>query len=92
MKEAGDKYRSFLHDEAKNIEWRHGGPPIYDAVNKLFDEGRTKVSLYLSIYLSIGVKDIIFFYVLLSLVFYCNLVCSLLTNFFYWKKYSYICI
>ncbi|XP_042030114.1 pathogen-related protein [Salvia splendens] len=42
MKEAGDKYRSFLHDEAKNIEWRHGGPPIYDAVNKLFEEGRTK--------------------------------------------------
>ncbi|XP_042028407.1 pathogen-related protein-like [Salvia splendens] len=54
MKEAGDKYRSFLHDEAKNIEWRHGGPPIYDAVNKLFEEGRTKASIYdLSIYLSI---------------------------------------
>ncbi|XP_057766416.1 pathogen-related protein [Salvia miltiorrhiza] len=42
MKDAGDKYRSFLHDEAKNIEWRHGGPPIYDDVNKLFEEGRTK--------------------------------------------------
>ncbi|XP_075498132.1 pathogen-related protein [Primulina tabacum] len=40
---AADKYRSFLHDEAqKTTEWRHGGPPIYDAVNKLFEEGRTK--------------------------------------------------
>ncbi|KAL2245493.1 UNVERIFIED_CONTAM: Pathogen-related protein [Sesamum indicum] len=27
---AADKYRSFLHDEAQNTEWRHGGPPIYD--------------------------------------------------------------
>ncbi|KZV06966.1 hypothetical protein F511_45553 [Dorcoceras hygrometricum] len=40
---AADKYRSFLHDEAQNTtEWRHGGPPIYDAVNKLFEEGRSK--------------------------------------------------
>ncbi|KAK7272589.1 hypothetical protein RJT34_29286 [Clitoria ternatea] len=37
-----DKYRSFLHDEGENIEWRHGGPPTYDEVNKLFEEGRTK--------------------------------------------------
>ncbi|CAA2953443.1 Hypothetical predicted protein [Olea europaea subsp. europaea] len=39
---AADKYRSFLHEEAQNTEWRHGGPPIYDDVNKLFEEGRTK--------------------------------------------------
>ncbi|KAK4439111.1 Pathogen-related protein [Sesamum alatum] len=39
---AGDKYRSFLHDEAQNTEWRHGGPPIFDAVNHLFEQGRTK--------------------------------------------------
>ncbi|KAK7244162.1 hypothetical protein RIF29_38980 [Crotalaria pallida] len=37
-----DKYRSFLHDEPENIQWRHGGPPTYDAVNKLYEEGRTK--------------------------------------------------
>ncbi|RZB83073.1 Pathogen-related protein isoform B [Glycine soja] len=39
---AKDKYRSFLHDEPDNVQWRHGGPPTYDAVNKLFEEGRTK--------------------------------------------------
>jgi hypothetical protein len=44
IKKAGDKYRSFLHDEAENTtQWRHGGPPIYDSVNQLFEEGRTKV-------------------------------------------------
>ncbi|XP_061345085.1 pathogen-related protein-like [Gastrolobium bilobum] len=37
-----DKYRSFLHDEADTTQWRHGGPPTYDDVNKLFEEGRTK--------------------------------------------------
>ncbi|XP_010675339.2 pathogen-related protein [Beta vulgaris subsp. vulgaris] len=39
-----DKYRSFLHEDAKNdnIVWRHGAPPEYDAVNKLFEEGRKK--------------------------------------------------
>ncbi|KAK4398305.1 Pathogen-related protein [Sesamum angolense] len=39
---AADKYRSFLHDEAQNTEWRHGGPPIFDTVNRLFEQGRTK--------------------------------------------------
>ncbi|KAI5662365.1 hypothetical protein M9H77_21688 [Catharanthus roseus] len=41
---AGDKYRSFLDDEdhVHKIQWRHGGPPIFDSVNKLFEEGRTK--------------------------------------------------
>uniref|UniRef100_A0A7N1A396 Pathogen-related protein n=1 Tax=Kalanchoe fedtschenkoi TaxID=63787 RepID=A0A7N1A396_KALFE len=42
IKVGGDKYRSILHEEAENIHWRHGGPPIFDAVNKLFEEGRTK--------------------------------------------------
>lgn len=40
----GDDYRSYLHGEGeKNTKWRFGGPPNYDAVNKLFEEGRTKV-------------------------------------------------
>ncbi|XP_044473843.1 pathogen-related protein-like [Mangifera indica] len=39
----GDKYRSFLKDEGgEKIQWRHGGPPSYDSVNQLFEEGRTK--------------------------------------------------
>ncbi|KAK7313147.1 hypothetical protein VNO77_37604 [Canavalia gladiata] len=41
-KVVGDKYRSYLHDETDTTQWRHGGPPIYDDVNKLFEEGRTK--------------------------------------------------
>ncbi|XP_020224965.1 pathogen-related protein [Cajanus cajan] len=41
-KVAGDKYRSYIHDEADTTLWRHGGPPLYDDVNKLFEEGRTK--------------------------------------------------
>uniref|UniRef100_R7WA18 Pathogen-related protein n=1 Tax=Aegilops tauschii TaxID=37682 RepID=R7WA18_AEGTA len=37
--EGGDKYRSFLHgDGEKNTVWRHGFPPNYDLVNKLFEE------------------------------------------------------
>lgn len=40
----GDKYRSYLSgDDEKNTEWRYGAPPNYDVVNKLFEEGRTKV-------------------------------------------------
>ncbi|KAK4276668.1 hypothetical protein QN277_014793 [Acacia crassicarpa] len=40
----GDNYRTFLHGDAeKNTKWRFGAPPNYDAVNKLFEEGRTKV-------------------------------------------------
>ncbi|KAK9688776.1 hypothetical protein RND81_09G010300 [Saponaria officinalis] len=37
-----DKYRSFLHEDAvnENIVWRHGYAPTYDAVNKLFEDGR----------------------------------------------------
>ncbi|XP_065880672.1 pathogen-related protein-like [Euphorbia lathyris] len=44
MAASGDKYRSFLHGEGeKNTRWRFGSPPNYDIVNKLFEEGRTKV-------------------------------------------------
>ncbi|PKI33036.1 hypothetical protein CRG98_046578 [Punica granatum] len=39
---AADKYRSILNEETENTQWRHGGPPIFNAVNKLFEEGRTK--------------------------------------------------
>ena len=62
---AADKYRSFLHEEGQNFEWRHGGPPIYDSVNKVFEEGRTKVlgishlfqtPLFSFMYLSAGIK------------------------------------
>nr|DAD37801.1 TPA_asm: hypothetical protein HUJ06_008442 [Nelumbo nucifera] len=38
-----DKYRSHMHGEAeKNTKWRHGGPPIYNLVNQVFEQGRTK--------------------------------------------------
>ncbi|XP_054814747.1 pathogen-related protein isoform X2 [Prosopis cineraria] len=37
-----DKYRSFLLGEHEaNTLWRHGGPPSYDDVNLLFEQGRT---------------------------------------------------
>ncbi|KAG9457229.1 hypothetical protein H6P81_001737 [Aristolochia fimbriata] len=40
----GDKYRSHIYGEGeKNTVWRFGGPPNYDKVNKLFEEGRTNV-------------------------------------------------
>lgn len=40
----GDKYRSFMYGEGeKNTVWRHGAPPNYDMVNKLFEEERTQV-------------------------------------------------
>lgn len=40
----GDKYRSFIYGEGeKNTKWRFGAPPNYDVVNKLFEEGRTKI-------------------------------------------------
>lgn len=51
IKKASDKYRSFLHDETKEISWRHGGPPSYVMANKLFEQDRTKVYLYLYIYI-----------------------------------------
>ncbi|KAL6269107.1 hypothetical protein ACE6H2_026018 [Prunus campanulata] len=40
----GDSYRCYLHGEGeKNTKWRFGAPPNYDVVNKLFEEGRTKI-------------------------------------------------
>ena len=40
----GDKYRSYLSGEGEeNTEWIYGAPPNYDVVNKLFEEGRTKI-------------------------------------------------
>ncbi|KAF8377123.1 hypothetical protein HHK36_030496 [Tetracentron sinense] len=40
----GDKYRSYMYgEEEKNTKWRFGAPPKYDVVNKLFEEGRTKI-------------------------------------------------
>ncbi|KAM7514714.1 hypothetical protein LguiA_004297 [Lonicera macranthoides] len=40
----GDNYRSFIYgEEEKNTKWRYGAPPNYDVVNKLFEEGRTKI-------------------------------------------------
>lgn len=39
-----EKYRYFLDAEnVKNVQWRFGTPPNYDVVDKLFEEGRTKV-------------------------------------------------
>ncbi|PON99669.1 NTF2-like domain containing protein [Trema orientale] len=39
-----EKYRTYLHGESeKNTKWRYGAPPNYDVVNKLFEEGRTKI-------------------------------------------------
>lgn len=39
-----EKYRSFLDAEnVKDVQWRFGTPPNYDVVDKLFEEGRTKV-------------------------------------------------
>ncbi|KAK6938301.1 hypothetical protein RJ641_031809 [Dillenia turbinata] len=39
-----EKYRSHLNgEEENNTQWRYGAPPNYDVVNKLFEEGRTKI-------------------------------------------------
>ncbi|XP_008792335.1 pathogen-related protein [Phoenix dactylifera] len=43
-KPVGDQYRSYLvGEEGDDTHWRLGSPPTYDLVNKLFEEGRTKV-------------------------------------------------
>lgn len=47
-----DPYRWILNgDVEKNATWKFGAPPNYEGVNKLFEEGRTKVitRLYLTI-------------------------------------------
>ncbi|XP_022142749.1 pathogen-related protein-like [Momordica charantia] len=38
-----DKLRASLHLDHPTVEWRYGKPPSYEAANKLFEEGRTKV-------------------------------------------------
>ncbi|KAJ7295384.1 hypothetical protein O6H91_21G068800 [Diphasiastrum complanatum] len=39
-----DPYRSHMYDDLEvDTEWRHGGPPGYEAVNALFEQGRTRV-------------------------------------------------
>ncbi|XP_057795542.1 pathogen-related protein-like isoform X2 [Salvia miltiorrhiza] len=39
-----ENYRSFMNeDDVKNINWRYGSAPNYDVVDKLFQEGRTKI-------------------------------------------------
>ncbi|KAM7253037.1 hypothetical protein ACFE04_025655 [Oxalis oulophora] len=41
---SSDSYRSYLDGEGeKNTEWKFGAPPSYDLVNKLFEQGRTKI-------------------------------------------------
>ncbi|XP_022984342.1 pathogen-related protein-like [Cucurbita maxima] len=38
-----EKHRFPLHLEAPKVQWRMGKPPNYEAANKLFEHGRTKV-------------------------------------------------
>lgn len=46
-----DKYRDHIYGEGEaNTVWKYGTPPNYDAVNKLFEEGRTHVSFISSTY------------------------------------------
>lgn len=46
-----DKYRTFMYGEGeKDTQWRHGGPPTYDLVNQVFEEGRTKVCIDVNSY------------------------------------------
>ena len=49
-----DPYRSHLGGEGEeNTLWRHGAPPTYDLVNKLFEATRTKVGLYIILIINI---------------------------------------
>ncbi|KAK9096338.1 hypothetical protein Sjap_021835 [Stephania japonica] len=42
--EGEDSYRRYIYGEGeKNTSWKYGAPPNYDVVNKLFEDGRTKV-------------------------------------------------
>lgn len=46
---SSEKYRSYLNpEETKDTKWRFGAPPNYEVVDKLFEQGRIKVSLFLS--------------------------------------------
>ena len=50
-----DPYRSHLVGEGEeNTLWRHGAPPSYDLVNKLFETTRTKVGLYIFLIINIA--------------------------------------
>ncbi|CAA0842786.1 pathogenesis-related family protein [Striga hermonthica] len=41
---ASDKHKAYLNDDdVKNNNWRFGSPPNYDVVDKLFEQGRTKI-------------------------------------------------
>jgi len=69
----GDKYRSFLHEDTENTtQWRHGGPPNFDTVNQLFEEGRTKV---LNLLYTLSAYALCFFF------FFCICICLLPLNF-----------
>ena len=47
-----DAYRSYLDgEEERNTKWRFGAPPNYDLVNKLFEQGRTKVQSFSLLFL-----------------------------------------
>jgi len=51
-----DKYRPFLRqDIEKNTKWRYG-PPTYEVVNKLFEEGRTKVIIRVLFFFPVSVS------------------------------------
>ncbi|BBN09403.1 hypothetical protein MPTK1_4g19530 [Marchantia polymorpha subsp. ruderalis] len=42
-KSLSDPFRSYLYGESEaHTAWRHGGPPVYDAVNAVFEKGRTQ--------------------------------------------------
>ncbi|KAH7525167.1 hypothetical protein FEM48_Zijuj06G0196200 [Ziziphus jujuba var. spinosa] len=44
MASSADKYRYLLNGEGeKDTKWKFGVPPNYNVVNKLFEEGRTKI-------------------------------------------------
>ena len=41
-----EKHTLSLHLEAPKVQWRMGKPPNYEAANKLFEHGRTKVLFF----------------------------------------------
>lgn len=58
-----DKYRSYLHGEGeKNTKWKLGAPPNYDTVNKLFEEGQTKV-FFSSVFLYLSARCTYYTYI-----------------------------
>ena len=56
-----DKYRFLLKgDGEKDTKWRYGSPPNYDVVNKLFEEGKTKVINYFIFFIYTNVSIYVF--------------------------------